>query len=64
MLLLTIPLLGWLLEFQQIKLRTVVASLLDEVAETLRLVKTSQAQPEKAVSSPEVSRPAPVSPIL
>jgi len=64
MLLLTIPLLGWLLEFQQIKLRTAVAGLLDDVAESLRLVRTSQAQRKEPVSSPKVSRPAPVSSIL
>jgi glycosyltransferase involved in cell wall biosynthesis len=45
MLLLTVPLLGWFLEFQEARLRVAVGTVLDEVAESLRLVKLSRVQP-------------------
>jgi GT2 family glycosyltransferase len=44
MLLLTVPMLGWFLEFQEARLRVAVGIVLDEVAQSLRLVKLSGVQ--------------------
>ena len=61
MLLLTIPLLGWFLEFQEARLRVAFSVLLDEVAESLRLVKLPQLH-KPSLNEPlstENSHPAP-----
>jgi hypothetical protein len=39
MMLLTVPLVGWILEYQRARLRSAVGALLDEVAESKNLVK-------------------------
>jgi GT2 family glycosyltransferase len=56
MLLLNVPLVGWLLEFQRAKLRRAVGALLDEVAEQQKLVKLGRAglpQRDEGVQKPQ-----------
>jgi GT2 family glycosyltransferase len=62
MLLLTVPMLGWVLEFQQAKLRRAVAALLDEVAAEQKLVKLPQSESPQSPGSALVSPTCPVPP--
>ncbi|HYG33471.1 MAG TPA: glycosyltransferase [Clostridia bacterium] len=50
MLLLTVPLVGWILEDQQTRLRRSVTDLIDEIAEQLRFVKLSETAHNKIPS--------------
>ncbi len=54
MLLLTVPVVGWALEFQQAKLRRAVLALLDQVAEKQKLVKLGRlGQPRPEARPPQ-----------
>lgn len=56
MLLLTVPIAGWALELQQLKLRQEVAILMDEVAVTQKLVRVGEPTPREKNNSPEATR--------
>ena len=57
MLLLTVPVAGWFLEYQQTQLRRAAGALLDQLAGELKLVKLPRAEPQPKNVSEAPSMP-------